>query len=88
MRAAAAWFAWRDEGATLASRAGALAALALTSMPVHALFAGPEAHARSGVGALAVLALALGLLARRAAGDTASGALVGPVGLEPTTKRL
>lgn len=85
---AAAWFAWRDEGATWASRAGALAALGLTSMPVHALFAGPEAHARSGVGALAVLALALGLLARRAEGDTASAALVGPVGLEPTTKRL
>lgn len=85
---AAAWFVWRDAGATWASRAGALAALALTSMPVHALFADPELHARSGVGALAVLALALGLLARRSDGGTANGALVGPVGLEPTTKRL
>lgn len=66
---AAAWFAWRAEGATSTSRTGALLALALTSMPVHALFAGPEAHARSGVGALAVLALALGLLTRRARSD-------------------
>jgi hypothetical protein len=85
---AAAWFVWRDGGATRASRTCAVAALALTSMPVHALFAGPEAHARSGVGALAVVALALALLARRSDADAAERALVGPVGLEPTTKRL
>jgi len=84
---AAAWFTWRDAGATGVSRVAALVALMLSSLPVHALFADPEAHARSGVGALAVLTLAVGLLARRSDGAPGS-ALVGPVGLEPTTKRL
>ncbi len=61
---AAAWFVWRDPSGGRWSRSAALGAIVLVSLPLHALFATPEAHAAAGLGGAATLLLTGALMLR------------------------
>ena len=63
---AAAWFVWCDPSGSRWSRGAALGAVLLVSLPLHALFTTPEAHAVAGLGGAATLLLTGALLLRRA----------------------